>query len=347
MKSFTNIFFIAILSVLMYSSCGSKNNTQDNEETSGTVVRTVLAMETTYSDVFEFSGTCFANKEANIGSSIPGKVEKIHAKPGQFVREGQVIVSMSSEALILSEVEYRTLEKDFDRVSRLREKGSISEQDYDHVKAKYDASKAKYDLMKNNTEIRAPFSGMVTDIIVQEGENFLFAPSLDLSYSMTSGIIRIMQLNPMIIKFPLNEKLISRVSTGSEVSIHCDAWPDRTYKGKISLIHPKFNTMTRTTDVEVTVPNPDSSLKPGMFARVHLEGLEKTGCSIPVTSIISRRGSEFVWINENGKAMLKKVERLAMKGEDAIVSGIEPGTEIIVTRKSGLSEGMPVIVKND
>lgn len=155
-----------------------------------------------------------------------------------------------------------------------------------------------------------------------------------------------MQIDPIIVRFSLNEKLISQVKTGKEVIVKCDAWPDKSYKGKISLIHPRFNTMTRSTEVEVTISNSNSELKPGMFARVFLSGIEKSGCSIPISSIITRKEKEYVWTEVDGKAHLNEIERLAMHKEEAIVTGISPGTKVIISRKSQLVEGTPVILSN-
>jgi membrane fusion protein, multidrug efflux system len=338
---------IIILITLMISACSNPKEQQQDQASKGKLpVNVHIAMASSFSNRLEFSGTCFANREANVGSSVPGKVEKIHYRPGQFVKQGALLVSMSSEMLVLSEVEFKTLEKDFERVSRLKEKNSISEQDYDHVKAQYEAAKAKYDLMKKNTQILAPFDGVVSDHIVQEGENFMFAPSLDMNFSMTSGIVKLMQINPIIVRFPLNEKLISQVKTGDAATIICDAWPEKTYTGKISLIHPRFNTMTRSTDVEVTVPNSAGDLKPGMFARVYLEGMENAGCGVPLSAIIPRKGKEYVWVEENGKATLKEVQRLAVNKDEAIVNGIEPGDAVIISRKSQLTEGTEVTINN-
>jgi membrane fusion protein (multidrug efflux system) len=331
--------------VLLVASCRT-NHENDESKEEALVVSSVLSEEITFNDVLEFSGTCSANREANIGSTIPGKIEKIHYRPGQYVKKGALLVSMSSEMLIMTEVEYRTLEKDFDRVSRLKEKGSISEQDFDHVKAQYDASKAKYEMVKSNTDIVAPFDGIVSDIFVQEGENFSLIPSLDKNYTVQSGILKLMQLNPILVKFSLNEKLVSQVKPGMTVEIRCDAWPEKVWNGKVSLIYPGFNAMTRSTEVEVVIPNTGADLKPGMFARVYIRGIEQAGCSIPITSIVSRKGKEYIWTVEDDKARLTEIQRLAMSGENAIVSGIEPGVVIITSRKSQLAEGMPVRISN-
>lgn len=342
MKKVWRIFTTIVLCLLIFS-CNENAKTGEKEENNEILtVKVDTVTESTYNDDLEFSGTCFANREANVGSSLPGKVEKIHYHTGQNVKQGSLLVSMSSEMLILSEVEYRTLEKDFERVSRLKDKGSISEQDYDHVRAKYEAAKAKYELVKKNTQILAPFDGVVADIIVQEGENFMFAPSLDLNFSMTSGIVKLMQINPLIIRFPVNERLISQVKTGTPVTIKSNAWPDRNFSGKISLINPKFNTLSRSTDVEIVVPNQSGDLKPGMSVKVKLKGMDKAGCKIPLSSVVTRKDKEFVWVVQENKAHLTEIQRVAMKNDEAIVTGIEPGTIVIVSRKSQLTEGLPV-----
>jgi membrane fusion protein, multidrug efflux system len=345
MKVFHKFVLFILPAIVAAYSCSERKGNEDSAQ-SEMIVQTIEAQKTEYRDVLEFSGTFFANKEANVGSSIPGKVEKIHYRPGQYVNKGSLLVSMSTELLILSEVEYLTLEKDFERVSRLREKGSVSEQDYDHVKAKYEAAKAKYQLMKTNTQILAPFSGVVTDILVQEGENFMFAPSLDMSFSMTSGIVKLMQIHPIVVRFPLNEKLISQVQIGTQVRIMCDAYPLQEFQGKVTLIHPKFNTMTRTTDVEVSVSNTNQQLKPGMFARVFVDGIVHEGCAVPLTSMMSREEKDYIWTEQAGKAVLVEVEQLAVLQNKAIVLGVEPGTPVIISRKSQLADGMSVTVKN-
>ncbi len=336
------LIFILLFCLSLFS-CKEKKNSGGNEEKNNILtVKVDTVTESTYSDELEFSGTCFANREANVGSSLPGKVEKIHYRPGQSIKQGALLVSMSSEMLILSEVEYKTLEKDFERVSRLREKGSISEQDYDHIKAKFEASKAKYELVKKNTQILAPFDGVVADIIVQEGENFMFAPSLDLNFSMTSGIIKLMQINPLVIRFPVNERLISQVKTGTNVTVTSIAWPDKKFSGKINLIYPKFNTMTRTADVEVVVQNQSAELKPGMSVKVQLKGIDKAGRKIPLSSVIIKKDKEYVWTVRDNKAHLVEIQRIAMKNDEAVVTGIDPGVLVIVSRKSQLTEGLPV-----
>lgn len=336
---------IAMLILFFYlTSCTSEKETE-TPEVKKLTVKTESAKKMNFSDNLEFSGTVFPNKEANIGASLPGKVEKIYFQPGQFVKQGEIVVQMSAEMMILTEIEYTTLQKDFNRVTNLLEKGSITQQDFDHVKAKFEAAKAKYDLMKKNTQIIAPFDGVVVSHLVQEGENFMFSPSLDLNFSMTSGIVKLMQINPLIVKFSINEKLISKIKKGQVVKIISDSYPDEKFEGKVSLIHPTLNMQTRSIEIEVKLANRSQLLKPGMFVRVMVEGVQHEGIGIPLTAIINRGSEEYVWLAKNNKSFLQKINRVAVSGDFAIINELDEDAEIIVTKKSQLENGMSIITE--
>lgn len=335
---------VMLLLSIIVSSCTSKEKTETITEKALTV-KTEMAKKMNFTDNLEFSGTVFPNKEANIGASLPGKVEKIYFQPGQFVKQGDIVVQMSAEMMILTEIEYTTLQKDFNRVTNLLEKGSITQQDFDHVKAKFEAAKAKYDLMKKNTQILAPFDGVVVSHLVQEGENFMFSPSLDLNFSMTSGIVKIMQVNPLVVKFSINEKLISKIKKGQQVSIISDAYLGEKFEGKVSLIHPSLNVQTRSVEIEVKLANRNQKLKPGMFVRVVVEGINHEGVGVPLTAIVNRGAEEYVWLAKNQQAYLQKISRVAVSGDFAIVNDLDEDAEIIVTKKSQLTNGMSIITE--
>lgn len=346
MRNILKSLIVLGISVLVAFSCSNKKEETDVSASEGEdrllSVEVFEAKSLVFTDTLEFAATIFPNREANLGATLPGRVEKIFYKPGQSFSEGDLLVQMSGEMLVMSEIEYTTIEKDFQRVSNLLEKESINQQDFDHVKAKFDAAKAKYDLMKKNTEITAPFSGVMVEHIVQEGENFMFAPSMDLNFSMTSGIVKIMQINPLVVRFPVNEKLLSKIKIGTPVKVVCDVDEDMEFSGKISMIYPKLNTSTRTADVEVQIPNRNSILRPGMFARVYMGGVSTEGVGVPITSIVRQGSKEFVWLEKNGIATQFEIERLAINGEFAMVSNLEEGSRVIVSKKSQLSEGVKV-----
>ncbi|MDY0216533.1 MAG: efflux RND transporter periplasmic adaptor subunit, partial [Bacteroidales bacterium] len=107
---------VLLISIFFFSACTSEKN-RESTEIKVLTVKTESAKKMTFTDNLEFSGTVFPNKEANIGASLPGKVEKIFFQPGDYVKQGSVVVQMSAEMMILSEIEYTTLQKDFNRVT--------------------------------------------------------------------------------------------------------------------------------------------------------------------------------------------------------------------------------------
>ena len=329
---------------------GCKQNEKEEKEHEKIVpVSLSKSVEKVYAPVLTFSGTAFANKEANLGTAIPGRVEKIHFQKGERVYKGDLLVELSSELYIQALIERDALKKDFERVSRLREKGSLSQQDYDHIKAKYDASVAKTEMMKKNAEIRAPFSGVVVDHIVKEGENFFFAPSLKPGYSMTSGIIKLMQLNVLDVEVDVNEKDISKIHDGQQARLVFDAYPEKIYEGEIVIVEPVLSTLSRTAKAHIQISNHDLQIKPGMYAKVSIDLPKTKAVFVPNESIYRQpgTGNDFVFVVKNNVASKTAVTRIYTVEDMVAVEGLKANQPIVVAGKSKLSDRMPVDVKEN
>ncbi|MCB2196875.1 MAG: efflux RND transporter periplasmic adaptor subunit [Bacteroidetes bacterium] len=340
-------YFIFLLTTILLNVSCVKQEQSGKEVTNKIPVSVSKSIEKKYTPVLTFSGTAYANREANLGTAIPGRVEKIYFDEGQKVNKGNKIVELSSELYVQALIERNTLKKDFDRVSRLKEKGSLSQQDYDHVKAKYDASVAKTEMMKKNSEIRAPFSGVIVDHIVNEGENFLFAPSLKPGYSMTSGIVKLMQLEILNVEIDINEKDISKIHAGQDAKIVFDAYPDKIYHGKVQMIDPVLSTLSRTAKAKIQIKNKDLTIKPGMYANVSIKLPENQAVFVPNESIYRQpgTGNDFVFVIKNNVAYKTKIERLYTVEDVVAVKGLEANKTIVVAGKGKLSDEMEVEIK--
>ena len=301
-----------------------------------------------YTPGLKYTGTAFAVKEANLGAAIPGRVEKIYYKKGQHVNKGDLLASLSGELLAQAEIEHNAIKKDFERVSRLRDKGSLSQQKYDHVKAKYDASKEKTRMLRKSAEIRAPFSGTIVGYLVKEGENFFFAPNLSPGYSMTSGIVRLMQLNTLNVKIDVNEKDISKIKKGQTADVIFDAYPNKIFNGVVTNIAPTLSTITRTAKVEVNIKNPDLLIKPGMYANVSIKLPEEKAIFVPISAILRQAGTgeDYIFTVVNNIVHKNPVNRLTTIKDKVAVSGLKTNQEIVTLGKNKVHEGSKVTIKN-
>lgn len=339
--------FVLILSLLIsFQSCIKKEE-KSQENTSGIPVLVDKSVEREFIPVLTYAGTAFANKEANLGTAIPGRVEKIYFNEGQRVKKGDLLVELSSELYLQALIENNILKKDYERVGRLRENGTVSEQDFDHLKAQYDASVAKTAMMKKNAEIRAPFEGVIVDHIVNEGENFFFSPSLKPGYSMTSGIIKLMQLDILNVEIDVNEKEISKIHLGQKAKICFDAYPQKIYDGKVVKIDPILSTLSRTAKVQIEMDNQKLTIKPGMYAKVNIELSITKAVFVPHEAIYRQAGTgnDFVFSIENNRAKKIAIKRVYNMNDLVAVEGLKSETIVVVAGKDKLNDGMKIVIK--
>src|SRR6056297_1987247 len=339
---------IQIVVVILILFAGCKNGEEEKQNGDNIIPITITQTEQkSYIPGLSYSGTAKANKEANLGTSIPGRVEEIYFNEGDKVKKDELIVELSSELYLQALVESQTIEKDFERIALLKEKGSVTQQDFDHIKAKYEASKAKTQLMKKNTEIRAPFSGTIVDYLVNEGENFLFSPSLKAGYSMTSGVVKLMQLNIIRVEIDVNEKDLAKIRQGQSAELIFDAYPQNVYSGKVTQIASVLSTLSRTATVEISIPNDDFLIKPGMYAKVNLVLPEREAVFVPLEAIYrqSGTGNDYVFRIDDNTAHRIPVQRMDHLEDKVAVSGIDANVTIAVAGKNKLNEGTRVEIK--
>ncbi|MDP4281509.1 MAG: efflux RND transporter periplasmic adaptor subunit [Bacteroidota bacterium] len=346
MKKILIPFMIA--GVALIFGCTPKNKQEAAK--AEVYVTTVKSTEVSYIPSLTLSGSVKAFQEASLGATLPGRVEKLYFHEGSDVKKGALIAELSGELLTQAEVENDALQKDFDRISRLQEKGSISKMEYDHLKAKLDASNAKVKMMRKNTQVIAPFPGTVVEVNIHEGENFSLVPSVDAqNMTVSNGIVKLMQLDPVKVCIEVGEKDLQGVRIGQKVSITADAYQGKTFEGKINYIKPFLSPTSRTATVEVLVNNPGHTLKPGMYASTSIEMPGTTGIAVPISCIYRQPGTanEYVFTLVNGTAHRNPIKQLQTLNDKVIVDGINADQEIINAGKARIEEGMHVTVKNN
>jgi membrane fusion protein, multidrug efflux system len=137
------------------------------------------------------------------------------------------------------------------------------------------------------------------------------------------------------------ENMAPWISQGQPVDLHVDAYRERTFTGKVSRISPAVNPTTRAFPFEALVPNAEVALKPGTFARVHIESAKvDTVLTLPYTALQYRYGVNRVFVIKGDKLAMRELkvgERLGDRIE--VVSGVKQGERVVVSDVDTLSEG--------
>jgi RND family efflux transporter MFP subunit len=209
-----------------------------------------------------------------------------------------------------------------------------------NLRASIQASEATMKLADRqfrDTQIRAPFDGYVEKRLVNLGE----------LVKAQMPVIAVVRVDPLKVIAEIPEKMAPWIKDGQPVALHVDAYPQRAFEGKVSRISPAVNTATRAFPFEALVPNRDAVLKPGTFARVHIEsGREDQVLTLPYSALQYRYGVNRVFVVDNGKLTVRELkvgDRLDERIE--ILAGVKAGDRVAVTDVEKLVDGAKVAVK--
>lgn len=338
MKRITlKLIILTLVALIILIACSKREEPKSDIEFAGkNYVKVALAEQKTIEEFLLFTGQLEAVQEAYIGSGISLRIKDILVDEGDFVNEDDLLVLMDDAQLKQAEVQFITTEKDYNRMKVLKEKGSISNEAFDKVEAGYKAAKAGYEYMKSNTEIRAPFSGVITAKLKKSGEEF--------TPMMGGAILKLVNINELKIKVCISDKDINLVKKGQNAKIYVDSYPDEVFRGIVNYVSPEADRMSGTFTCEILIDNKDERLKPGQYARVKIITAEKKDAVVvPQKAVVN---DNVIFIVENDRAV-KKTVILGLQNEDEIqvVKGVLAGETIVVSGNVGLKDGALVVVK--
>jgi len=337
------ILTVLILAVLL-AGCGkdSDNDSIDSADTA-IPVHTVMVTEEEVSPVLGYSGTVEPWAEAALGSEIPGRIEHLHCDVGDTVQAGFLIAEMGSEILIQVRANFDATEKDWNRIKSLREAGTVSQQTYDRTQAAFDAAKATYEKTLASTQLRAPFSGVITQKYLEEGEVFTLFPGA----TGSPAIVRLMFLDTVKVVISVPEIEYAEISKEQEALLVLDAYPDMEFVGEVSLIAPTLDTRSRTADVEVKFSNQDGRIRPGMFGEIKLSLTPRKLLLVNREALIKQEGTgiNFVYRVNGNTAIRQDIVVGGKYGERVhLRDGLQAGDSVITTGKMKVKSGSRVEV---
>ncbi len=192
-------------------------------------------------------------------------------------------------------------------------------------------------------EVVSPVEGIVGMVYLDEGAE-VTPPSP--GPSMGTALIRVINMDQVKVVVNVVEEDLGKISVGQEATIRVDAYPERTFAGRVSLISPVVNQLTRTAAVEIALSNSEHLLKPGMSAQVEVSlGKKDDLLLIPAYTILQEGVKKKVFVVMKGKAVPRDVETgISQKGWVEIKSGLAENDSLIVNGQSLVKIDEPVKV---
>ncbi len=341
-------FFIPVLALMALIGCSSPETSQ-HEADSADGAEVVRVMTLDYSEI-DRSTTHTAHLEAfqsvHLASASPGRIEKIHTDVGNKVARGQLLVEMDKTQLHQAQVQLNSIETDYRRVDTLRKVGSISEQQYDQIKTQYEMAVSNVAFLEENTRLQAPFPATVSERYYEEGEMFTAAPNTPEGKAAILSLVNIGRLKALV---NVPERFFPMIKTGMEVKISADVYPGEEFTGSVTRVYPAIDPASRSFRVELTVPNRDELLRPGMFARARIALDQVDALVVPALAVLKLQGSDerYVFLEENGRAKRVVVE-IGQRFDDMveiISDDVSAGDRLIIAGQARLLDGVSVQVQ--
>ncbi|MCX7917146.1 MAG: efflux RND transporter periplasmic adaptor subunit [bacterium] len=296
-----------------------------------------------------------------IYSEVTGQLEKINVKEGDFVKKGDFIAQIdyrkrridyeNMENQIKSlEANLENIKKDYERFTNLYKEGVISEKKLDDIKTNYEvvshqlaSLKKQFELVKirlNEAFIYAPISGFIAEKFVDEGELIT-----DSSMMRSVPIVSIVDISKVKVKLSVSSEEIGKVKIGQNVLIKIDAYPTRSFNGKVTKISPIANERTRTVDVEAIIENSGFLIKPGMYCKGIIMVGERKTIVVPLDALMKLPASGNYYCFRVKDNIAEKVYvKVGKIGDNyaEIKEGLNKDDIVIVTSQGILDTGKKV-----
>ncbi len=338
--------------LLLTGACsGSDDKKEATEAEKLPVVKTAVAEERSVPQTVTLTATVEPEALNNISAQMANRIKAIYVDEGMRVSKGQKLVQLddvntTSYRLQVdnARADLENVQRDYDRAAELLRIGGGTQQQVDQmhtqlVNARNSLQAAERTLRNatENTILTSPISGVVTARNYDPGDMTGALP-----------ILTVAQVQPVKTVINISESDLASVHKGMPADVRFDTYGDEVFHGTVTLVMPTVDPQTRTFAAEVTLPNADNRILPGMFGRVTLNLGDARHVVVPDQAVIKQTGSgnHFVYTLQGDQVSFVQVQ-LGRRLDDAyeIISGLEPGATVVVSGQSKLSNGAKVEVK--
>lgn len=326
-----------------------KNENNDSEAVALLPVEIKEMTPEFFARYFEVTGVIEALKDAYISPEINGQIHNIRVQRGSRVKKGDMILKLNTDVIEKSVIEIETslelAKRIFSKQEELWEQNIGSEVQYLEAKNAMESLQARLATLNKQMEmaqVTAPFSGIIDDIMVKEGE--LASPGIPL--------VHLVNLSGMRVSANISEAYLSSLSKGDQVELRFPAYPEDLIKADVTRLGEVIDPQTRTFTLEVELKNPGEKLKPNMLTSVRVQDF-KNNNSLVVPSNILRQDFNGTFLfrisDDNGSFKAQKIyvkRGITVQDRTMITEGLSAGDLVITKGFNLVSEGSAVKVIN-
>lgn len=302
------------------------------------LVTAIVAERTPIATTQERPGTLRYRRLVRIFSQEEGRITELALFEGDQVTEGQILVRLEDDLLRAERDKAQATEAqkrlDLSRLEDLRRRRAAAEDEVAQASTALALAEADLRLLETRlgfTRILAPFSGVVTERLVEPGD----------FVAKNTQLLTIADPQSLVAEVYASELLLPNLTLGSPARIRIDALGDRPYEGRVLRIHPRLEESSRQAIVELALDPIPAGARAGQFVRASLRASERERLLVPFRALHRDREGEFVWlVSPEGEAERRSV-RSGLRIADGveILEGLAPGERVITRGFLGLSAG--------
>lgn len=302
-------------------------------------------------DVVPAVGTLTAVNGVAVSASVAGLVREIAFESGQKVRKGQLLLKLDTD-VEMGDLRSAIADADLAKVTAERQRAltkseAVSKAAVDKAEAELKVREAKVAGIRatiDKKSVFAPFDGV------------LGVRKVDLGQYLQPGqaIVSLQDLSVMLADFTVSQKDLAAIAVGEPVRMTTDAWPGRTFDGTIEAVEPTVDSRTGMVAARARFPNPEGTLRPGLFARIEIaRPAIAQAVTVPVSAVAYSLHGDSVFVVKDGadgskealRAMVDLGER--REGRVAIKKGVNPGDVVVTSGQVKLENGSKVKITED
>ena len=335
-----------LLSALAFAACSQKS--PDEQPHIETVNATpVTAVET--NRTLSVSGSIHPETKVTVGFLVAGKIQEVAVRVGDPVEKGQFMARLDptdyKSGLQIAEAKYTEIQSEYDRLTRLHKKGSITPSDYSKIVAGRAQAEANYRIYKKkvaDTVLTSPISGVISRKRVEAGE----------IVDQGNPCFTVVNISTVEARMAVPESEINLVSLGQKARVTISALAAATFDGTVTQVSPTADPLTRTFTVKIMISNPGTIIRPGMIALAKIDIEQKVKALTVPGAAVSRDPDNllhvFVVDPQSNTVSRRRVTLSSTAGDEVVVeTGLSIEDLVVTAGQEKLSDGMTVIINQE